>query len=332
MGRLWLWQVPKSTYLPVYEKDKAEKFNPALPVPPGDPTIYYVSEQTTYAFSDDDRLVDTSFTPNLAVKKNSHNYRFFTVEGDELISLAGTMYITPGILKKLAKLTGATHAPSVYAGDVKHHVLHKGEVIHTGLKMKDYALAPLSNGSQVYKIPKNLLWTIGILFHRESNEEWDTRWDIHSGIAGTYTIVSKGDHVVRAYYPENKAHTAIKEIKELAQREGLTLGVDLPDVPATVVGKPRMVKPASNMHKMLTYIAGHPGANRSDWYVKHLGNQAQGMVGWTDDKAHDGVAAAMGWIKNEGTGGSYSLSITPIGKLILARLNGGHTVAHTKQV
>jgi hypothetical protein len=66
--------------------------------------------------------------------------------------------------------------------------------------------------------------------------------------------------------------------------------------------------------------------------VKHLGRDPQGMQGWTSDTAQDGVAAAMGWLKNEATGGKYSLHITPIGKLVLARLNSGHPVQHTKQV
>ena len=334
MGSLWLWQVPERTYLPVYERDKAEKFNPALPVPPGAPIIYYVSDQVTYMSVDNGGYAKTPLTPDLAVKNYAHNYRFFTVEGDELISLAGTKEISPGILKKLVKLTGAQHAPTLSPDDVKHHVLHGGAVTHKKLKQQEYALSPLSNGSPVSKVPKNLLWTVGIRIRVDDprEQDWDTRWDIDSPIAGTYAFVSKDNRIVRLHYPQNKAHAAIKELRELVAREGLTLGVDLPDAPAPAVGKAKVVKPASNMHKMLAYIAEHPGATRSDWYVKHLGNSAQGMVGWTDDKAQDGGAASMGWIRNEATGGKYSLHITPVGKLVLARLNGGHPVTHTKQV
>jgi hypothetical protein len=332
-GSMWLWQVAASTYDAVYQKHKADKWNPALPVPPQAGAIYYVSDHTKQDYDKtQNTYVMRSLTPGQAVNEYDFYYRFLTRVGDELINLAGRKSFSPGLLKKLVKITGAQHAPTIHSDDVKHHVLHGGEVTHTKIKYQEYELAPLSDGSKVYKVPKNLLWTVGIKVHGQSNQDWDTRWQIESPIAGSYAFVSKGNHLTRLNYPQNKAHAALKEIRELVAREHLTLGVTLPDAPPPTAGKPRMVKPASNMHKMLAYVAEHPGANRSDWFVKHLGNKPAGMKGWTDDKALDGVAAAMGWIRNEGTGGSYSLHITPVGKLILARLNGGHSVPHTKQV
>lgn len=335
MGKLWLWQVPEHTYDAVYQKNKADKWSPARAVPAGAGTIYYVSEQFKHDFDKvTSAYVRVSLTPDRAVNYYDSYYKFFTSVGDELIVLAGRQEISPGILKKLVKLTGAQHAPTLDPEDAKKHVLHGGTVVHTKIKKQEYARAPLSDGSQVHKVPKNLLWTVGIRIRPDDdrNKDWDTRWDIDSPIAGTYAFVSKGDHIVRLHYPQNKAHAALKEIRELVAREGLTLGVDLPDAPAPTVGKAKVVKPASVMHKMLAYIAEHPGANRSDWFVKHLGRDAQGMQGWTSDTAQDGVAASMGWIRNEATGGKYSLHITPVGKLVLARLNGGHPVSHTKQV
>lgn len=335
LGNMWIWQVPESLYAPVYEISKADVFRPARPLPPGAGVIYYVSDQAKQRFDKTkNAYVWMDLTPDQAVNEYSFYYRFLTSVGDELVSLAGRKEVSPAILKKLVKLTGAQHAPTIRSDEAKHHVLHGGTVTHKKLKQQEYALAPLSNGSQVYKVPKKLLWTVGIQIRPDDPREkdWDARWSIDSPIVGTYSFVSKGDHIVRLHYPQNKAHAAIKEIRELVQREHLTLGVDLPDAPPPPEGKPKVVKPASNMHKMLAYIAEHPGANRSDWYVKHLGNKPIGLVGWTDDKAQDGVAAAMGWIRNEATGGKYSLHITPVGKLVLARLNGGHPVSHTKQV
>jgi hypothetical protein len=335
LGNMWIWQVPESLYAPVYDKTKSDKFNPGHPVPPGAGAIYYVSDQAKQRFDKTkNAYVWNDLTPDQAVNEYDFYYRFLTLVGDELINLAGRKDLSAGILKKLAKLTGAKHAPTIPSDEVKHHVLHGGAVTHKKLKQQEYALVPLSDGSQVYKVPKKLLWTVGIRIRVDDprENEWDTRWQIDSPIAGTYAFVSKGDHITRLHYPQNKAHAAIKEIRELVARESLTLGVDLPDAPAPAVGKAKVVKPASNMHKMLAYIAEHPGATRSDWYVKHLGNKPIGLVGWTDDKAQDGVAASMGWIRNEATGGKYSLHITPIGKLVLARLNGGHPVQHTKQV
>lgn len=333
LGNMWLWQVPSTTYDAVYQKNKSDKWNPAQPVPPGAGAIYYVSDQFKHDY-DRNQLtyVRVDLTPDQAEKRVDNYYRFLTASGDELISLAGRKDLSPGMLKKLAKITGALHAPGIWSDEVKHHVLHQGVVTHKKNKQQEYALAPLSNGSAVYKVPKNLLWTIGIRIHDDSNKDWDTRWQIDSPIAGPYAFVSKGDHIIKLNYPQNKAHAALKEIRELVKREGLTLGVEMPDAPAPAEGKPKVVKPGSVMHKMLSYVADHPGATRSDWFVKHLGRDPQGMQGWTSDTAHDGVAASMGWIKNEGTSSKYSLSITHVGKLVLARLNAGHPVQHTKQV
>jgi hypothetical protein len=333
-GDMWLWQVPATTYDAVYQKKQAEKYHPAKPVPAGAGAIYYVSQQVGYGYNDQNKFGEMELPPYKAVNTEYYNYRFVTKVGDELVNLSGSKSITPGILKRLVKLTGASHAPSIPSDEVKHHVLHGGEVTHKKIKQQEYALAPLSDSSMVYKVPKNLLWTVGIRIRPDDprNEDWDTRWEIDSPIAGSYAFVSKGDHITRLHYPQNKAHAALKEIRELVQREGLTLGVDLPDAPPAPEGKPKVVKPGGVMHKMLAYIAEHPGANRSDWFVKHLGRDPQGMQGWTSDTAYDGVAASMGWIKNEGSGNKYSLHITPVGKLVLARLNAGYAVPHTKQV
>lgn len=335
MGKLWLWQVPAHTYDAVYQKNKADKYSPAHAVPAGAGTIYYVSEQHKDEFDKvANSYVHVYLTPDHAVNYYDSYYKFFTSVGDELIPLAGRQHISSGMLKKLAKLTGAQHAPTLDPYDAQKHVLHAGTVAHTKTNKAQYALDPLSGGAPVYKVPKHLLWTVGIRIRLDDprHKDWDTRWEIDSPIAGPYAFVSKGGHIVRLHYPQNKAHAALKEIRELVKREGLTLGVNLPDAPPAPEGKPKVVKPASVMHKMLAYIAEHPGANRSDWFVKHLGRDAQGMQGWTSDTAHDGVAASMGWIRNEATGGKYSLSITPVGKLVLARLNAGHPVSHTKQV
>jgi hypothetical protein len=333
-GNSWLWQVPASTYDVAYNKYKSDKWNPALPVPANAGIIYYVSDQIKERWDSSTKsIVKVALTPDQGIAENFDlYYRFVTVVGDELVNLAGRYKMLPAMLKKLAKLTGATHAPTISSDDVKHHVLHVGQVTHKKIKKQEYELAPLSDGSKVYKVPKDLLWTVGMQLYVDNIKDWDTRWEIDSPIAGTYAFVSKGGHIVRLHYPQNKAHAALKEIRELVAREHLTLGVDLPDAPAQAVGKPKVVKPGSVMHKMLAYIAEHPGANRSDWFVKHLGRDPQGMQGWTSDTAHDGVAASMGWIRNEATGGKYSLSITPVGKLVLARLNSGQPVKHTKQV
>lgn len=327
-GSVWLWEVPKSTYLAVYEKDKADQFTPAKSVPAGANKIYYVSLQELTGYDMKAGAYTLSLTPDQAVDQYPNRYMFFTTQGHDLVSLAGRDQFPPTILKKLAQITGAQHAPGLDARDFKDHVLHQGQVQPTKAMWSSYVQPPLTDGSQVWQIPKSLFWTLARPKWANS-KPWNTEWLINNSLVGNIQLLAQDDHIVSVSYPQNKAAKANQLIKELQNRENLTLGVDLPE---PVAQKPKTVKPQSVMHQMLTYVAENPGVSRSDWFIKHMGYHPSGMPGWTDSKAHDGVAASMGWIRNEGTGSKYSLHITPVGKVVLARLNAGHPVKHSKQI
>lgn len=327
----WLWQVTPSVYAPVYEKDKADVHTPAKPLPPGVTKIYYVSKQTRSQYTSATHSSTTiELTPDQAVSQYPAYYKFLAVQGDELISLAGREDFPPSIIKKVAKLSGAQNAPSLDPRDIRNHVLYQGQVVAVNKNYAAHVQAPLADGSAVSKFPKSLFWTLGRpVWHND--KPWNTEWVISNGNLGEVKLLTQDSHIVRAVYHKEKAAAAIKCIRELMARESLTLGVDLPE-PAPAVASGKKAQPGSNMHKMLAYVAEHPGCNRSDWYVRHLGNKGAGMPGWTSPTSPDGVAASMGWIKNEGGVSGYSLSITPIGKLVLAGLNKGLAIKHTKQI
>lgn len=316
VGETMIWQVPASLYEKVFNLHKDGTFGTPKPVPSSNSKILLLCEDNHHPSDLDWRW------PNY--------YRFLASHDQQLTNLLGSYTVNVSVLKKLAALTGAKNAPKILTRGGKEHVLFQGKISPTKQLVTLYDLPPLSDGSPVSSIPKNLLWTVGeSLWPNDEDFTWDTKWTIKNSIAGEIRLYSQSGQIIAAYYPPNKAAQAIKNIKELAQRESLTLAIDLPE---PEVAKEKRTKPGSNMHKMLAYIADHPGATRSDWFVGHLGNSAQGMQGWTSDKATDGVAASMGWIKNTGTSAKYSLSITPMGKLVLAGLNKGLSIKHTKQI
>jgi len=76
---------------------------------------------------------------------------------------------------------------------------------------------------------------------------------------------------------------------------------------------------------MLKYVEQHPGANRSDRFVRHLGNNPQGMQGY--DMSSDGVAEQLGLLVNDGgKPGRYRLTITDRGRQVVSDLDAGKQV------
>ena len=88
-----------------------------------------------------------------------------------------------------------------------------------------------------------------------------------------------------------------------------------------------VIKPNSNFHKMLHYVAANPGSSRSGWFVHYLGNDPQGMQDF--QKSPDGMAAKMGFITARDPGrktSTYQLRITSQGQQALAQLDSGQAI------
>lgn len=326
VGPMWIWRMPVATYLKVHDVAKNEKYKPSLLPPAGSDAVWYVSDQKDYR--------QRPLLPNDFDSQNwkySHQYLFVAAHNNQLVPLAGRKWITPAVLRKLAAETGTTDAPTLRADHVDNHVLYQGKVQKIRNVAKQYAQPGLSDGSTVMAVPRSLLWTLGHPeYEDEETRKWDSKWRISHPTAGSVWLLVDQDQLIQiGHIPSNKIFHLVRSIRELANRQGWKLAVTLPEPPAP---KKKMVKPGSVMHKMLAYLAEHPGANRSDWFVKHLGYSPQGMQGWTSEKAHDGVAASMGWIENKGTGLNYSLHLTMLGNLMLGRLNAGMPAPYTDPV
>ena len=88
-------------------------------------------------------------------------------------------------------------------------------------------------------------------------------------------------------------------------------------------GRSTKIKPGSNFHRMLAYIAANPGSPRSGW-VTGLGNDPTQMRAF--DSSPDGMAQRLDLITHRDPGtaqGRYQMRITPRGQEVLDRLNAG---------
>jgi hypothetical protein len=326
-GSTWVWSVPTQLYINFYNKNKNSKYNTPRPLPAANSPVWWVGSLNTWSKGHREE--------NLPSEDSSSDYTmaFYSVDSNKhLIHLAGTLALSAMVLRKLAKESGAIHSPGIDPNYLENVVLYQGKVQKTKDMSKAYDKGSLPDGSATRAVPRDLYWTVGGFEYPDTNRpDWDTIWTINQPVAGTIHVFVKNNKIVSVgYIASSKVAQTVKAIQQLANREGLELAVKLPEVPEP---KKKTVKPNSVMHKMLAYIAEHPGANRSDWFVKHMGYSPQGMPGWTDHKAHDGIAAGMGWIRNESDAQSrYSLHITPLGNMVLARLNAGMPAPYTREV
>lgn len=316
LGDRWLWQVPASVYVDFLNNvDPETLYGPAQPLPQNHDLIFYLGEKKPYRAKE-------NITPGDAAKDPWAVVGFYTNSGTTLVPLSVRWNMSAAELKLLAKLTKTTDAPDLSASQTNYNVLYQGKVEKTSKTLSYFATDPLDSGASVYKIPSDKLWVVG---YGTYFKPYDIVYVIKHPLVGDIRLGVTNNKIddVRG---KTSARETISAIKELAQREGLGIDVDLPEPPP---GKPKFVKPHSNMHKMLAFLADNPESTRSDWFVKHLGNDPQGMPGWTSDTSQDGRAARLGWIVNTGTPSAYRLSITPLGAFVLARLNSGQAVPYT---
>jgi hypothetical protein len=335
-GNQWIWKISESTYIDIknkYNTMYSQSTTPIKSAPSGTSAIWFVSNQTTTVYDPPTHSYQyKTLTPDQADPNQKLHWIVFAQVDQDLLNLVGDLTLSKANLVKLAKVSGALNARNLNKYQTKNHTLYQGQVQHIKDVKQQYAIEPLKNGSLVYKIPIDLYWTIGYSFVQDPKSNWNVQYQIENPVAGTIVVWAKDNTVVKHSFAGNKAVAAVKSIQELAAREGLEMAAELPAIDEPTAST-KKVKPGSVMHKMLAYVAEHPGATRSDWFVKHLGRDPQGLQSWTSDTAHDGVAASMGWIRNDAPGQQkYSLHITNIGRLVLARLNKGVAAPYTKEI
>ncbi len=317
-GNTWLWKIPLALYNKIADTVKGQ-FNEHPPLPAQHGDIYWLSPIRDYPGGLD-----------LYPRELNYDYSviYFTTQGDNLVAITQSLSntIAPAMLKKIAQITGTTSSEGLFSEvDTKGYALYKGQVRKQADIQAQYEIQPLKDGTTGWRIPREELWATGRR-DRFEDHSYTHYWLLDNPIARIITLASNGDTVIDAEIPSTRVEQAVNTVKELAKTYGLTLDIELPEPKPKKSSK---IQPNSNMHKMLKYIAEHPNSTRSDWYVKHLGNAAQGMPGWTDNKSLDARAVQLGWMTNKGAPGSYSLSLTRKGEMVLARLDNNQPMPYS---
>lgn len=313
-----LWEVTPDYYKSFNAKPVHEVYDKGMALPPGTTKVWFL------AASRSEHLIPD----NTLEREDYWNWSFYAKQGSDLIRLLGNATPSAAVLQKLAAVSGTLNSPNLGCDRRSPKlVLYNGVVRKTNDVFNDFELAPVGD-VKVWKIPRKLQWAVGKDFEYNFEEDfkWDARYVLETQVAGTIQAYTLQGSIVRLQYDSGKPSIVAPTIRALADRENLSIDVELPE---PISGKKRTIQPNSNMHKMLQYVSENPGSSRSDWYVKHLGLSAQGMPGWTSDKSPDGVAASMGWIENQGSAGTYKLSVTMLGHMILGILDSGKPLSYT---
>ena len=329
-GTGWAWQISTSVYDAWAAKLKSQHTALPLTLPPGTDKIFWIGPNGQ-------EVGFKKLTPHSLGSLQhvySHQTLMLALQGSTLIPMVGSFAPSAALMKKLVKSQGVqtlVDPHNAISWQVKYTV-YKGNVIKRSDLMQTLQVATLSDGSVVYEISPTMLAVLSLDDPRRWHKRyatvtaplqtWDTLYQIRTSSVGIVRAAVLNNHIIAVTFESpDKSAVNNRIIAELAELKNLSIDVDLPVPPETT--KKKMVKPNSNFHKMLAYVKDNPGATRSDWYVKHLGNNPQGMPGWTSAASVDNQAATLGLIVNKGSGLKYSLHITPRGSLALAMLNAG---------
>ena len=326
----WAWQITPELYTAWAGQLHRQQPGSSTTVPPGTDRIFWLGPTTKWSHPGD-------FTPDVLNDLKhvfSHETLMLAQQGTTLTVMVGSYDPPIALMKKLVSSQGVQTLAdplNLISWQIKYTV-YKGNVIKRTDLMQTLQVATLSDGSVVYEIDPALRSALSLTnpinWHKQYTNvtvpvsSWDTLYQIRTSLVGMVRAAVLDGHIIAVTF-ESPQKSAVNRriIEELAQLKNLTIDVELPQDPATA--KKQFVKPNSNFHKMLAYVKDNPGATRSDWYVKHLGNDPQGMPSWTSAQSVDNRAATLGLIVNKGSGLKYSLHITPRGSIALAMLNAG---------
>lgn len=204
---------------------------------------------------------------------------------------------------------------SMQVGAGRTHV-QNGILMNTDHLLETQLVGELSDHSKVYQIEPQYRLLVQAWF-KKSYANADVIYMVKSSSTRAVFAVKSGKIVGKASITANP--TLIKKWSQLLATD-LSLGIDKPES--------ALIKPDSQMHKMLKHIKHNPGGNRTDVFVRGLGRKSSLGLGSINDKSTtDGFAWSTGLIQPFAPGGqSYAYKITPKGLMVLAALDAGKSV------
>jgi hypothetical protein len=215
-------------------------------------------------------------------------------------------------LQALADVTQAQHGTRVY-GDF---ILYKGKVY---IKYKFLSSLPvvaqIQTGS-VHEVPSDALWTLNRLHlkYQTSAQRVVVFPNTTTGVSEPWSSASIRDGKISDIQSQRKLDkiTQVQLGKEVAQTLGLTQKITVNT----------HIIPESKLHDTLRAINDHPGVNRAQLYWTVLKLKKLPPYLSKEDVAAELVK--LGLVKEDER---ELMSLSPIGKLVLARVNSGKSVA-----
>lgn len=244
------------------------------------------------------------------------------VQNQELVAWIGdSVSDTLNVIKKFIQHVPITHSGVSTLIDNGKSYVDKGQALPTDRLFSQNAVATLSDQTVVYELDAQSRKVIGAY---NSGVSWNNADRIlaikNPGISrNNWLFFAIKNNKIMGMGPKNEKDVLIKVSHMLTQDPTLGLA-------GSGMG---LVKPGGAFHEILSFVNDHPGCSRLSLYVDGLGRSSlYGAGDINSTKSLDGMAIRAGLITV--TSGSrsqtYSFEMTPIGKLVLGRLNGGHPV------
>ena len=225
-------------------------------------------------------------------------------------------------LTALVKATNAQSGQRVWG----KFVIYKGNVYHQDeFPVAMPKVGEISTGA-VYEIPPDLLWALNKLRlkYQVSAHRVVMFKNTQKNFGDSWSSASIRDGKISDIQSQRKLDkiTQVKLAKELASALGL----------AQKVTVNTHIIPESKLHDTLRAISDNPGKYRWDLYMGILRLRSVPARGSKDDATTELVN--LGLVHDDESEQSVhkGLTITPIGKLVLARVNAGKSVSKSSLI
>lgn len=218
-------------------------------------------------------------------------------------------------LQALADATHAQNGPGVY-GDF---LLYKGKVYPKKEFLSSLPVVAQIHTGAVHEVPVDALWTLNRmnLKYQTSAQRVVVFPNTTQQRSDPWSTVSIRDGKISDIQSQRKldAATQVKLSKELSQALGLQQKVSV---------KTHIV-PESKLHRVLQAINDNPGVDRPDLYWTVL--KVQQMPSYRSNADMASELVKLGLVVETKPTTQLYYTISPIGKLVLARVKAGHAVA-----
>lgn len=242
------------------------------------------------------------------------------LDGEDLSAITPDSHTwSPSIaqaVQQLVDTVNAKYSPGVYG----NHVVYRGKVYEKKEFVKHLPVIGAISTGKVYEVPTDAGWIMSRLsiYFQESADRMVL-----------LTVSKFGDNPLGTVSVKNGQMSDIKTLSKINNIPKLQLTRELNALLGTQskVSVTAHLIPKGKLHKTLLGVQQNPDVERSDLYWRVL--NLSKLPGYASPEDATFELMHLGLISDELKGDFHKLThytITPIGKLVLARLNAGKTV------